>query len=962
MLRLAAVCGVVAAIPGLARAQYFGRNKVSYQTFDFHVMKTDHFDIHFYPEEREAVTDLARMAERWNVRHTRELNHPLSDRRALVIYANHPDFQQTNIGGDLISEGTGGFTEGLRDRVVLPLTGVYADNDHVLGHELVHVWQYNIAEGPGATGLQALDRLPLWLIEGMAEYLSLGREDELTAMWMRDGVVHKDIPTIKQLTESNKYFPYRWGQALWAYIGGKWGDEMIGRMYRSALGVGFESAIRRNLGMSSDSLSKEWAASIRATYTPLIQGRTIAADQGERVLVGPLKYGDYNLSPVQSPDGKYVAFYGARSLFGVDLLVADAHTGKVVHTLAGPGGDSHFDAISFIYSAGAWSPDGRRLAFITFSSGDNEIEIFDLDKGGIVQQIHPKTVGAISTVAWSPDGGKIAFSGIKGGISDLYLYSFADASVRQLTDDKYADLQPTWSPDGKTIAWVTDRGPGTDFTKLTYAPMRLATMNLESGAIKLLPLFEGVKHLNPQFSPDGKDLFFIAAREGFSDLYRVSLQSGEIYQLTKLATGIFGISALSPAMSVASQTGRIMFSVFDNGGQRVHALEPEQTRGTLVTGAPLATTASLQADATVNTGASAAPTVSSGSGPTADAGVLPPVEARGRGSVSAYLRDPELGLPPASTTYAVTRYKPSLSLEYLGQPSLGVAVGGGFGTQVAGSASAFFGDVLGDRQLGVAVQSGGTAKDLGAQVQYFNSKNRWTYGFGAGRIPYLSGFTAVGQGMNCTNCTEIDYVLQRVYIDELQFAVNYPLSQTKRWELSVGATRQSFNQEVQAITVDNSTGSVISQDRRNLGSGIYTPATFIEPSIAFVGDNSFFGFTSPIAGTRYRFAATPTFGSFNYQSYLADYRRYFFQKPFTLAFRGMHYGRYGPNADTSRLYPLYVGAPTLVRGYASESFDPRECTGATQATATTYGCPVIDRLLGSRIAVLNAELRFPLLG
>ncbi|MEP6692542.1 MAG: basic secretory protein-like protein, partial [Gemmatimonadaceae bacterium] len=728
VLRRAATCGAaaaaLAATAGSAHAQnYFGRNKVNYQTFDFHVMKTEHFDVLFYPEEAEAAADAARMAERWNLRHQRELQHPLSARRSLVLYANHPDFQQTNVGGGgLIDESTGGFTEGLRDRVVLPLTGVYADNDHVIGHELVHVWQYNIAEGPTANGLQALERLPLWLIEGMAEYLSLGREDELTAMWMRDGVVHNDIPTIKKLTESNKYFPYRWGQALWAYIGGKWGDEMVGRMYRSALSLGFEGAIRRNLGMSSDSLSKEWAASTRATFTPLVAGRTTPQQLGERVLAGPLRYGDLNVSPELSPDGKYIAFYGARNLFGIDLSIADAQTGQVIKTLIGPGGDSHFDALSFLNSSGAWSPDGRRLAFLVFAKGDNEIEIYDLDKGGITQTIHPAGVGAISTVQWSPDGARLAFSGITGGISDLYLYTLADGGMRRLTNDKYADLQPAWSPDGKSLAFVTDRGAGTDFQRLTYSPMRIAIMDVASAEIRLLPLFDGVKHINPRYSPDGKDLYFVAAREGFSDLYRVALQSGDIFQLTRLATGASGVTALSPVFSVASQTGRIVYSVFDNGGNRVYALDGEQTRGAKLDAAATATASQTQ------TGPTPAATVNSGSGTTPNAAVLPPQEARGRGSVTAYLRDPDTGLPPNVQSFAVVPYKAKLSLEYLGQPSLGVSFGGGFGTLVAGSASAFFGDVLGDRQLGVAVQSGGTVKDLGAQVQYFNSKNRLAWG------------------------------------------------------------------------------------------------------------------------------------------------------------------------------------------------------------------------------------------
>ena len=69
----------------------------------------------------------------------------LRTRQPLVLYASHPDFEQTNVVGGMIGEGTGGVTEGLKRRVVLPLAGTLAETDHVLGHELVHAFQYDIS-------------------------------------------------------------------------------------------------------------------------------------------------------------------------------------------------------------------------------------------------------------------------------------------------------------------------------------------------------------------------------------------------------------------------------------------------------------------------------------------------------------------------------------------------------------------------------------------------------------------------------------------------------------------------------------------------------------------------------------------------------------------------------------------------------------------------------------------------
>ena len=81
-------------------------------------------------------------------------------------------------------------------------------------------------------------------------------------------------------------------------------------------------------------------------------------------------------------------------------------------------------------------------------------------------------------------------------------------------------------------------------------------------------------------------------------------------------------------------------------------------------------------------------------------------------------------------------------------------------------------------------------------------------------------------------------------------------------------------------------------------------------------------------------------------------------QPVTLAVRGLHYGRYGRDAEDPNLTPIFLGRESLVRGYAVESFDPNECT----SVPGTNACPEFDRLIGSRIGIFNAELRIPLFG
>ena len=186
----------------------------------------------------------------------------LSGRQPLILYATQAQFQQTNVV-EGIGEGTGGVTESLRRRIVLPTGGTLADLDHVIGHELTHAFQYDITGTSGGGSLRnpAAAAMPLWFVEGMAEYMSLGPDAPLTAMWMRGATQdtgRDTLPTFRQLDDP-RYFPYRYGQALLAYVGGTYGDDRIGELLRAAGRTrGVDQAIRGVLSLTPDQLVAQW--------------------------------------------------------------------------------------------------------------------------------------------------------------------------------------------------------------------------------------------------------------------------------------------------------------------------------------------------------------------------------------------------------------------------------------------------------------------------------------------------------------------------------------------------------------------------------------------------------------------------------------------------------------------------------------------------------------------------------
>src|SRR5690606_16853732 len=154
-----------------------------------------------------------------------------------------------------------------------PFAYSYEETDHVLGHELVHAFQYDISGlGRAGGGIEQAARrfqVPLWFIEGMAEYLSVGPVDPLTSMWVRDAALQGAVRTIEVMTFNPRVFPCRWGRALWAFVGGRWGDAAIGQILKlTGQGVAYPEAFQRILNLALEELSGDWHASIRRAYLP----------------------------------------------------------------------------------------------------------------------------------------------------------------------------------------------------------------------------------------------------------------------------------------------------------------------------------------------------------------------------------------------------------------------------------------------------------------------------------------------------------------------------------------------------------------------------------------------------------------------------------------------------------------------------------------------------------------------
>jgi Tol biopolymer transport system component len=894
-----------------ARAQYFGRNKVEYANFDYRILATAHFDVYHDRQEERAARIAAELAERWYARFARELHHEFTDRQPLVLYGSQPEFAQTNVVSTMVSDTVGGVTEGARRRIAMPFAPTLAETDRILGHEIAHAFQFDIARQH-----RSGSSVPLWFIEGMAEYLARGATDSDANRWIRDVVATEKIPR-RERDAARQFSPYHYGHAFWAYLAGRFSDEVIEKALKPGKHRKLKDRMLHATGATLDQLYADWRAHAYSTY----RADPPVADSDATRLSPNGALGRVQLGPALSPDGRSAVFFSERDGFALDLFLADVDSGRIVRKLATTTASARFDSLQPLRSAGAWRPDGSGFVFPVVRQGHAALILFDMRRPGRDREISFPTLGQILSVSWAPDGRALAFSALANGFTNLFIYDVDRRALRQLTDDAYADLHPAWSPNGREIAFASDRF-SSDLQALRFGRTKLALIDVDSGAVRAIPATREIgiaAEINPQWSVDGRELFFIGDRSGVSNVFRLDLANSVAYQVTDVATGVTGLTSTSPALSVATQAGVLAFTRYGNRAYELLILDDAVAGAGRLLGEPAVDVVT------------AGPAVSHG---------LPEELLHENGTRQ-----------PQPEPVEVRDYSPALSLERIGQPYVSTG-GGAFGTFVRAGGSLLFGDMLGERRFGVAVQVANRLRDVAFEVRFLNREHQWNWGMVAELEPALRRYRfdeALEYEGEPALQRRADY-LQRVQL-RVAGLVAYPFSRALRVELAGGVRHEAYHRDVRSQVTSAATGRILDEARVESSGG--APTTVGEVGAALVHDTTVFGLTGPMLGSRYRFEVAPAAGDLTYTRVLADYRQYLMPiRPYTIATRVLLSGRYGGDSDDPRLFPNFLGSRSFVRGHG---LDTRRCH-----PDPSMACG--GELMGNRLLVGNLEVRVPLAG
>lgn len=540
-----------------AQGFYFGRNKIQYTEFDWHIIKTEHFDIYYYPEMEDVAEKGAYFAEEsYQILQTK-FNHTINRRVPLIFYSSHLHFQQTNITPGFIPEGVGGFFEFLKGRVVIPSNGNLNQFKKVIRHELVHVFMHakvdRVSKNKGR-----LDELypPLWFIEGLAEKWS-SEWDSQAEMVIKDAVLHNYIVSLSQIGRIyGTYMMYKVGQNILEYISKKYGEDKILLIMENLWKHSrFEDSFKETIGLSYEEFDEEWLYYLKKKYYPKLK----TDDFSDKIAQTVVKDG-YNFKPAYYEiDGDpHIAFVANRtgysSIYTRPLKPVELGSDDDAEILIKGEKTSDFEAFHLLSS----KMDVNKNGILTFASKSGETDvlyIYDIRNRKIIDKYYFKNLTGVLSPSWSPDGKRIAFAGLSfSGYKDIYIFNTESTELIKLTNDFYDDNDPSWSPDGNFIVFSSDRTEyGNDWA------YNIFLMNINTGEISYIT-YGKHKDYSPVFASDGKSIIYTSDRDTTLNIYQTNLKNNNSEQTIKLS--YLTAATFDPELTA---DGGILFTVYEKG-------------------------------------------------------------------------------------------------------------------------------------------------------------------------------------------------------------------------------------------------------------------------------------------------------------------------------------------------------------------------------------------------------------
>lgn len=857
----------------LVASPLMGQNRIPARDYDWKTLTTDRFVIYYPDGYLSTALFCAGVAEDAADRLQVVLRHNLSRRVPIFLYPSFQDFQATGILPYAIDEGTGGFTDYYKERVVLPFNGNRSETKHVLVHELVHAFQFDLLGGN-------FGAYPLWLMEGMAEYLSIGPDASMDE-YVRDLVISGRMPDVLDLQMGGGFMNYKGGQSIMHFIAGRWGAERIGVLLREmAVLRRFDLSFRSAFEMDFFSFNLQYRSYLERTYGPAMAFH----EKTEGLQRVTFRYHDrsgFQYKPALSPDGKTAAYLSFQGLFpalvlrrmpGPGISERDQEERRVlIRYLRSP----DYEEWQPMSTRLSFSPDGRSVLFATRNRAHQALAIVSVSDGALLQLFQPP-VDTITDPIFSPDGRSIVFTASVRGRPDLVLLDRQSGAIHPLTDDPCFEDSARFSSDGRSVLFSSCAARANE---IEGSDRDIYSVPVSGGSpVRVLRLPGRQSY---PASGDGGTILFISDHEGVRNVYR--------FDPTHPGKAIEAVTALNTDvlhLDVRTEHGEVLlFSRREEGAVELYR----------------AAAPSVDGDFYARYGG-------------ADPGKTRLISVSTEGLRSTRQTSTALVASEFRATprlYSIDApYRPQL--EPIGSPFLFVT---GASDSKGNSAVAFlaFGalqDLKGDHSLEAFVSYQDRPSFLNGDVRYIYSRYRVHAGLAA--YSYNGVFAAFNpMDFSLNNIIYNPYVrLSSMNATGLAGWLDYPLHAFGRVRVSVETGRDEL--VYLPATPEQPEREDVYRNRQTLGA-------------QYVFDNAAYTLYGPLDGHAVLLsmqAPVRTTGTErDVYRYIAEFRAYHMFEDYSLfAFRAFAGTSTGPDAKD---YPFRVGGYYSIRGYEFQEFEGR---------------------------------------
>ncbi len=515
--------------------------------------------LYYYDREEEVAQRAAAFIEESYRYLVEQFRHVPTRTLPYVLYSSYQEFLQTNIFP--IQEGVLGVT-GRRDlKLVLPYFGDHRTFQHISTHEMVHQFTIqkarDVVEKHGLTG-DPLDRMPLWYIEGIAEYYSLQGLDPETEMLTRDLLLNPDPRrgyVMLDFFEDRPFsglWTYKVGQARVAFLEEVYGEGTVQEVLEQShllLTNRIDGSAPRTFRSLLVEITGDDARRISARFERWIKERSYSRFLDSEQDAAELNFFTDTRGIMQtmttSPSGYLMLYRSINPETGrVRLYVTDVRGGR--HRQVAADGSPGIESLHPVGPRNFALHDDR-LAFIARTAGRDVLYVQEIrhtaervDDAWRIRlrlgsrQSYPLGeygVLAAESPTFSPDGSRLAFIGLdEQGQKDVYVFDHnGDPTVRRLTNSIHAERGLTWGDDGIVYS--------SDATGHGYYNLFRESPDGDNTPERLT--FEARDHTDPRILPDGR-LFFSAYSASRSNLYELTADG--IVRRTDIVTGLFGVS------------------------------------------------------------------------------------------------------------------------------------------------------------------------------------------------------------------------------------------------------------------------------------------------------------------------------------------------------------------------------------------------------------------------------------